>query len=109
MIEPSNILFFKRFFLPNLIDLARSIAGHYGVPLIFVAGDQATAFETKEIHPRISIVVVKKAIGRTADTAALIPTMERINCKTVQLTTDDYISAYYGFIAAVLCVTAAAA
>jgi D-amino peptidase len=137
-------------------ELNAGIAGHYGVPLIFVAGDQATALEAKAIHPRITTVAVKEAIGRTAaacrhpeearalikegvkealnlspkippykvarpvvftitftdakraDAAALIPTMERISGKTVQLTTDDYITAYHGFIAGVLCGTAAA-
>ncbi len=42
------------------------IAGHFGVPLVFLAGDQATAREAKEINPGIEVAVVKEAIGRTS-------------------------------------------
>ncbi len=42
------------------------IAGHFGVPLVFLAGDQATALEAKEISPGIEVAVVKEAIGRTS-------------------------------------------
>ena len=42
------------------------IAGHFGVPLVFLAGDQATAKEAKEISPEIEVAVVKEAIGRTS-------------------------------------------
>lgn len=135
-------------------ELNAGIAGYHKVPLIFVAGDKAVTLEAKEIHPRITTVSVKEAIGRTsaaclhpeearkligegvkkaikdlkkippyevahpvtftitftdakrADAAALIPTMHRVNGKTVQLITDDYITGYHGFIAAVLCGTA---
>jgi D-amino peptidase len=135
-------------------ELNAGIAGHHGVPLIFVAGDQATTQEAKEIHPSIVTTTVKEAIGRTAaaclhpeearelirvgvkkalkdlkkipphkvsvpvtftitftdakraDAAALIPTAKRISGKTIQITTDDYITGYHAFIAAVLCGTA---
>jgi D-amino peptidase len=135
-------------------ELNAGIAGHHGVPLIFVAGDKATTQEAKDIHPRIVTVAVKEAIGRTAaaclhpeeareligegvkqalkdlkkippykvaepvtftitftdakraDAAALIPTAKRISGKIIQITTDDYITGYHGFIAAVLCGTA---
>ena len=43
-----------------------SIASHFGVPLVFLAGDQATAREAKELDPGIEVAVVKEAIGRTA-------------------------------------------
>lgn len=128
------------------------VAASYGVPLIFVAGDQATAHEAKEIDPNIETVAVKEAIGRTAaaclhpetaqamikegvkkalaknikpikvptpvtfkitftdakraDAAAFIPTTKRLTGKTIELTSPDYVSAYHGFIAAVLCATA---
>ena len=42
------------------------IAGHFGVPLVFLAGDQATAREAKEISPEVEVAVVKEAIGRTS-------------------------------------------
>ena len=42
------------------------IAGHFGVTLVFLAGDQATAKEAKEISPEIEVAVVKEAIGRTS-------------------------------------------
>jgi D-amino peptidase len=134
--------------------LNAGIAGHYGVPLIFVSGDKATCSEAKDIHRGITTVAVKEAIGRTsasclhpetarelitegvkkaikditeiqphnvpapvsftirftdakrADAAALIPTSERIDGKTIKLSASDYITAYHGFIAAVLCGTA---
>ncbi len=135
-------------------ELNAGIAGHYDVPLIFVAGDDATCVEATEIHPRIATACVKEAIGRTsaaclhpeearekiregvkqalndqnkipphkvavpvtftitftdakrADGAAMIPTIKRLTGKTLELTADDYITAYHGFIAAVLCGTA---
>jgi D-amino peptidase len=135
-------------------QLNAGVAGHYGVPLIFVSGDQATCREAKQIHQGIITVAVKEAIGRTAaiclhpekagelitegskeaikhlneipphkvpvpvkltirftdskraDAAALIPTTERLDGKTIKLTAPDYITAYHGFIATVLCGTA---
>jgi D-amino peptidase len=132
-------------------QLNAGIAGHYGVPLIFVAGDQATCSEAKDVNQDITTVEVKKAIGRSsaiclhpevarehikkgvkdslkyikkipphkveppitfrihftdakrADAAELIPTTKRIDGKTLELTTNDYIKAYHGFIASVLC------
>ncbi len=43
-----------------------AIAGYFGVPLIFVAGDLAVANETKEINPEIEVAAVKEAVSRTA-------------------------------------------
>jgi D-amino peptidase len=135
-------------------ELNAGIAGYYGVPLIFLSGDQATAIEASKLNPGIVTVAVKKAIGRTAaeclhpekarelitkgvtqairgmstippfkvetpvtftitftdskraDAASFIPTTERLTGKTVKLIAGDYITAYHGFIAAVLCGTA---
>ena len=42
------------------------IAGHFGVPVVFLAGDQAVAREAKEINAGIEVAVVKEAIGRTS-------------------------------------------
>ncbi len=42
------------------------IAGHFGVPLVFLAGDQATAREAKEVSAGVEVAVVKEAIGRTS-------------------------------------------
>jgi D-amino peptidase len=42
------------------------IAGHFGVPLVFLAGDQSTAREAKEVSPGVEVAVVKEAIGRTS-------------------------------------------
>ncbi len=135
-------------------QLNAGIAGHHNVPLILVAGDQATCLEAKQINPHITTVQVKTAIGRMAaqclhpdvahqlireaareatkninipphkatlpvtfrirltdarraDAASLIPTAKRIDGKTITITADDYITAYHGFITAVLCGTAA--
>ena len=129
------------------------IAAHYNVPLIFLAGDTATTQEAKEVHPDITTVAVKEAIGRMsakclhpetaqqlitegvkkaltqpyppaikvktpvtfkirftdarrADAAALIPTTQRLDGKTIKLIAPDMITAYHGFIAAILCGTA---
>jgi D-amino peptidase len=131
------------------------IAGHHGVPLIMVTGDQAVAAEAKSLSPDIETAVVKTAIGRRAaeclhpekarqlirdtatkavkkhrrvkpityaapvtytirftdatraDAASFIPGARRLDGKTIELTALDYITAYHGFIAAVLCAQAA--
>jgi len=131
------------------------IAGHHGVPLVMVSGDQAVAAEAKSLSPDIETAVVKTAIGRRAaiclhpekarqiikdtatkavkkhsrvkpitystpvtytirftdatraDAASFIPGAKRLDGKTVELTAPDYITAYHGFIAAVLCAQAA--
>mgnify|MGYP006297184503 FL=1 len=41
--------------------------------------------------------------AKRADAASFIPTAERIDGKTIVITNDDYIKAYHGFIAAVMC------
>lgn len=38
-----------------------------------------------------------------ADAASFIPTAERIDGKTIKISHDDYIKAYHGFLAAVMC------
>lgn len=43
-----------------------AIAGYYGVPLVFVAGDLATTEEAKALSPDIGVVAVKEAVSRTA-------------------------------------------
>ena len=43
-----------------------AIAGHFGVPVAFVAGDISTTLEAKELNPEIEVAAVKEAIGRTA-------------------------------------------
>jgi D-amino peptidase len=43
-----------------------AIAGYYGVPLIFVAGDLAVTLEAKELNPKIEVAAVKEAVSRTA-------------------------------------------
>lgn len=42
------------------------VAAHYGVPIIFVSGDDATAEEAAFIAPKAEMVVVKHSIGRFA-------------------------------------------
>ena len=42
------------------------IAGHYGVPLAFLAGDKATTLEGKAVNPEVEVAAVKEAVGRTA-------------------------------------------
>jgi len=42
------------------------LAGHYGVPLVFISGDSAVAEEAKAIIPNITTAVVKWAVSRQA-------------------------------------------
>lgn len=42
------------------------VAGHYGVPLLLVAGDDETAIEAEALIPGVTTAVVKKRISRTA-------------------------------------------
>lgn len=43
-----------------------AVAGHFGVPLILVSGDQVLAAEVKELLGDVSTVAVKQAITRTS-------------------------------------------
>jgi len=43
-----------------------AIAGHFGVPVCFVAGDKAVTLEAKELNPKIAVAAVKEAVSRTA-------------------------------------------
>lgn len=42
------------------------VAAHYGVPIIFVSGDQATAQESAWLAPEAEKIVVKESLGRFA-------------------------------------------
>ncbi len=42
------------------------VAAHYGVPIIFVSGDEATAREAQFIAPNAEKVIVKQSLGRFA-------------------------------------------
>jgi D-amino peptidase len=42
------------------------VAAHYGVPIIFVSGDAATAQEAQFVAPQAEKVVVKQSLGRFA-------------------------------------------
>jgi D-amino peptidase len=42
------------------------VAAHYGVPIIFVSGDETTARESEGIAPQAEKVVVKHSLGRFA-------------------------------------------
>jgi D-amino peptidase len=42
------------------------VAGHYGVPVLLVAGDDETAIEAEELIPGVTTAIVKKRISRTA-------------------------------------------
>jgi len=43
-----------------------AIAGYYGVPLVFVAGDAAVCAEARELIPNLRTAAVKEAVSRTA-------------------------------------------
>lgn len=42
------------------------VAAHYGVPVILVSGDEATAREAEQIAPEAEKVIVKQSLGRFA-------------------------------------------
>jgi D-amino peptidase len=42
------------------------VAAHYGVPIIFVSGDEVTAQEAQRIGPNAERVIVKQSLGRFA-------------------------------------------
>lgn len=42
------------------------VAGHYGVPVILVAGDDGAARDAKELIPNITTAIVKESISRSA-------------------------------------------
>lgn len=42
------------------------VAAHYGVPIIFVSGDEVTAHEAATIAPQAEKIVVKESLGRFA-------------------------------------------
>lgn len=42
------------------------VAAHYGVPIIFVSGDEVTAREAANIAPQAEKIVVKESLGRFA-------------------------------------------
>lgn len=50
------------------------VAAHYGVPIIFVSGDEVTAREATSIAPQAEKIVVKESLGRFA-AANLHPTV----------------------------------
>lgn len=46
--------------------LNSALAGHYGVPVIFLSGDRAATEQAKEFIPGVEVAAVKQGIGRTA-------------------------------------------
>ncbi|WP_438433139.1 M55 family metallopeptidase [Gorillibacterium sp. sgz500922] len=42
------------------------VAGHYGVPILLVAGDDETAAEAEELIPGVVVAIVKKRVSRTS-------------------------------------------
>ncbi|MCS7024308.1 MAG: M55 family metallopeptidase [Bryobacteraceae bacterium] len=46
------------------IDVIAAMAGHFGIPVILLSGDQAAADELREIVPAAELAVVKEGLGR---------------------------------------------
>ncbi len=46
--------------------LNAALAGHYGVPVIFISGDRAATEQAREFIPGVEVAAVKQGIGRTA-------------------------------------------
>jgi D-amino peptidase len=55
------------------IGIEAAWAGHYGVPVVAVTGDQATADEAKALLGRVECAVVKRGIGRNNARCLSIP------------------------------------
>jgi D-amino peptidase len=54
------------------IGMNAFVAGHYGVPILLVSGDDETAKEAEALIPNITTAIVKQAISRSA-TKSLTP------------------------------------
>ncbi|MGH7667408.1 MAG: M55 family metallopeptidase [Candidatus Dormibacteria bacterium] len=48
------------------VGLNSALAGHFGIPVALVAGDDTVAKEAEEVDPGVSTVVVKRALGAHA-------------------------------------------
>lgn len=61
------------------------VAGHHGVPLLLVAGDDETAAEAEELIPHVTTAIVKRQISRTS-ALCLTPAQsgELLREKTIQ-------------------------
>ncbi len=46
--------------------LNAAMAGHFGVPVVFVSGDAASVAELRSLIPKVEAVAVKEAVGFTA-------------------------------------------
>ena len=46
------------------IDVIAAMAGHFGIPVIMLSGDQAAANELHEIVPDAEVAMVKESLGR---------------------------------------------
>ncbi len=46
--------------------LNAALAGHYGVPVIFVSGDRAATEQAREFIPGVEVAAVKQGMGKTA-------------------------------------------
>lgn len=59
------------------IGIEAAYAGHFGVPVIAVSGDEATAVETRQLLGDVECAVVKTAIGRNRATCVSIEEAHR--------------------------------
>jgi D-amino peptidase len=46
------------------IAIVSAVAGHFGIPVIFLAGDQAAAAEVKALIPGVEVAAVKEGLAR---------------------------------------------
>jgi len=58
------------------IGLNAALAGHHGVPVVFLSGDDVACAELLELVPSASTVTVKRALGQAA-AEALHPAVAR--------------------------------
>ena len=61
--------------------LNAAVAGAYGVPVVFISGDQSACADAKAFMPWVEAVEVKQAIGRYA-AASLSPSAARMKIKS---------------------------
>jgi D-amino peptidase len=60
------------------IGLNARVAGHFGVPVVLVSGDDKTVAEAKAFLGEIQTVEVKKAIGRSAAETKSLPRVHQL-------------------------------
>ncbi len=71
------------------IGINALVAGHFGVPVVLVSGDNMTAVEAKSFLGEVQTVVVKEAIGRSAARSLSQPRVHQLLRRGAQKALKD--------------------